>query len=81
MPEQSEELPTLTKRQLSQSRVIARGKRIRDVQRLVEDYGGIARNWVKKSSPPLFIEGRLAEVHWCEHHGIGRFEEKIKWLE
>ena len=81
MPEQYEEPRKLTKRQLSQSRVIAKGKRIRDVQRLVEDYGGVTRNWVKKSSPPLFIEGRLAEVHWYEHHGIGRFEEKIRWLE
>jgi hypothetical protein len=81
MPEQYEGPPKLTRRQLSQSRVIAKGKRIKDVQRLVEEYGGITRNWMKKSSPPLFIEGKLAEIHWYEHQSIGRFEEKIKWLD
>lgn len=71
----------LTRQQLSQARVIAKGNRIRDVQRLVEQYGGIRKDWVKKSSQPLLIEGKLAEVHWYEQYGIGRFEEKIKWLE
>ena len=71
----------LSKQQLSQSHVIAKGRRIREVNRLVEMYGGTAKGWVKKSSPSLIIEGRLAEIHWYEHRGLGRFEEKVKWLE
>ena len=34
--------------------------------------------WTKKSSPPTEIGGDLYEYHWYEHHGIGRFEIKIK---
>ena len=77
----AQEPHNLTRHQLSQARVIAKGKRIRDLQRLVEQYGSAAKDWVKKSSQPLLIDGRLAEVHWYEQHGIGRFEEKIKWLD
>jgi hypothetical protein len=33
------------------TRVIAKGRRIRDVDRLVATYGGVASKWVKKSSP------------------------------
>jgi len=75
------EIPRLSKSQLSQSRVIARGRGIRDVDRLVGSYGGRARGWAKKSSPPIRIGGRLAELHWYEHQGVGRFEQKLKWLE
>lgn len=77
----AQESPKLTRQQLSQARIIAKGKRIREVQRLVEQYGGTSKDWVKKSSQPFLIDGKLAEVHWYEQHGIGRFEEKIKWLE
>lgn len=76
-----EQVPPLTGQQLSQARVIARGKRIRDVDRLVKDYGGTARNWMKKSTQPFFWQDYLIEVHWYEHHRIGRFEEKVKWLD
>ena len=81
MTSSEETSPTLTSRQLAQTRVIARGARIRDIKRLVETYGGSVKRWVKKSSPPLIYSGKLAEIHWYEHHSIGRFEEKIKWLE
>jgi hypothetical protein len=81
MPAESERRPQLTKQQLTQSRVIAKGKKIREVQRLVDDYGGMARNWMKKSSPPFFFEGRLIEIHWYEHQGLGRFEERVKRLD
>ena len=77
----AEEPPQLTQQQLSQARVIAKGNRIREVRRLVKQYGGTNKNWVKKSSQPFLIDNKLAEVHWYEQHGIGRFEEKIKWLE
>ncbi len=41
----------LTKEFIAQSRVIAKGERIRDIQRLVDQYGGKRSKWVKKSSP------------------------------
>jgi hypothetical protein len=41
-------------------------------------YGGKVSLWLKKSSPPLVMEGRIYEYHWYEQHGIGRFEVKIK---
>ena len=59
---------------LSQSRVIAKGRRIREVERLVAQYGGRASKWVKKSSPQFEIAGERFEYHWYEHPGIGRFE-------
>lgn len=61
---------------LSQSRAIAKGRRIRDVRRLVARYGGRASQWVKKSSPRIEIEGEYFEIHWYEHPMLGRFEQK-----
>ena len=61
---------------LSQARVIAKGRRIRDVRRLVAQYGGRASQWVKKSSPQIEIAGEYYEFHWYEHRGLGRFEVK-----
>ena len=55
---------------------IAKGKRIRDVKRLVTQYGGRASQWVKKSSPQFEVAGASFEYHWYEHHGVGRFETK-----
>jgi hypothetical protein len=66
----------LPRRLLAQSRVIAKGRRIRDVQRLIETYGGRKSKWVKKSSPRLEIGGEQYEYHWYEHPGIGRVELK-----
>jgi hypothetical protein len=63
---------------IAQSRVIAKGNRIRDVRRLVTAYGGKPSEWVKKSSPRLEIAGRQYEYHWYEHPGIGRVELKQK---
>lgn len=68
----------LTRRLISQSQVIAKGKRIRDVQRLVDMYGGRKSRWVKKSSPRFEISGHQYEYHWYEHPGIGRVELKRK---
>ncbi|HEU0173594.1 MAG TPA: hypothetical protein VFV58_04975 [Blastocatellia bacterium] len=58
---------------LSQARVIAKGRRIREVERLVAHYGGRASKW---SSPQFEIAGERFEYHWYEHPGIGRFEVK-----
>lgn len=72
------QIPKLTQQMVSQSRVIAKGKRIRDVQRLVDSYGGKKSKWVKKSSPSFEIAGHLYEYHWYEHRGLGKFEIKRK---
>ena len=67
----------LTREHLSTSRVIARGHGVREVSRLVAEYGGKPRLWTKKSTKPLKDgDGRFFEYHWYEHHGIGRFEIK-----
>jgi hypothetical protein len=68
----------LTPRMLAQSRVIAKGNRIRDVQRLVQTYGGKRSTWVKKSSPAFVLGQYYYEYHWYEHPGIGRVELKRK---
>jgi hypothetical protein len=68
----------LTRRLISQSRVIAKGQRIRGVQRLVETYGGHKSRWVKKSSPRFQIGAHQYEYHWYEHPGIGRVELRRK---
>jgi len=61
---------------LARARVIAKGRRIRDVDRLVVQYGGRASKWVKKNSPQIEIAGEYFEFHWYEHTGLGRFEMK-----
>lgn len=71
----------LTPHMLAQSRVIAKGNRIRDVQRLVIEYGGRSSQWVKKSSPRFEIDGIAYEYHWYEHAGIGRVEIKRKQVQ
>jgi len=70
--------PGLTKELIAQSRVIARGRRIRDLERLIRKYGGKPSMWTKKSSPAVQIQGDSYEYHWYEHPGIGRFEIKRK---
>lgn len=68
----------LSPRILAQSRVIAKGKRIRDLQRLISTYGGVPSKWVKKSSPRFESDGLKYEYHRYEHPGIGRVELKRK---
>lgn len=48
----------LTPRMLAQSRVIAKGNRIRDVQRLVDRYGGNIAKWVKKVVLALSMQAK-----------------------
>ena len=67
---------TLSRKMLAEARVIAKGQGIRDVQRLVAQYGGRASRWVKKSSPQFEIADARFEYHWYEHHGVGRFETR-----
>ena len=63
---------------LAQSRVIAKGKRIRDLPRLVERYGGRASKWSKKSGPTFKVGAFLFEYHWYENPDVGRVEIKRK---
>jgi hypothetical protein len=63
---------------LAQSRVIAKGKRIRDIGRLIKIYGGTPSKWAKKSSPCFDVSGEYYEYHWYEHPSIGRVEIKRK---
>ena len=60
----------------------AYGKAIRELDRLVEAYGGGRwRKW-KGIATVQLMDGSLvdAELHWYEAYGVGRFEFKIKRL-
>lgn len=70
----------LSREIIANSRLIAKGRRIRDAQRLIDQYGGQASKWCKKSSQKLAVGGGVYEYHWYEHHGIGRFEVKVKFI-
>jgi hypothetical protein len=67
----------LTPEIIARSRVIAKGRRIRDVERLMSTYGGQASRWVKKSSPLITSDEASYEYHWYEYYGLGRFEIKV----
>ncbi len=45
--------PALTKEMLSRARVIARGRRIRDLPHLLAAYGGAPSGWTKRSTQRL----------------------------
>ena len=68
----------LSPRMLAQSRVIAKGRRIRDLQRLIAEYGGRPSKWVKKSSPIISLGDGHYEYHWYENPDVGRVEVKRK---
>jgi hypothetical protein len=53
----------LSREMLAQARVIAKGRRIRDIRRQVAGYGERPSQWVKKSSPRFEIESELFEYH------------------
>jgi hypothetical protein len=59
---------------------IARGRALRDLDRLHRKYG--AGQWRKLKGTALVLSRggrtRRAEVHWYEAHGIGRVRMKIK---
>jgi len=67
----------LTPQRLTPSRVIAKGRRIRDLHRLLQTYGGHPSGWTKRSGPIFQHQGRPHEIHWYHHHGIGSFEHKL----
>ncbi len=65
---------------VSNTATIAVGNQIREIKRLRRQYGrgrwrkrkGIARVQLQDGTV------RLAELHWYEAHGLGRYEFKIK---
>ncbi len=65
---------------ISSVEIIAVGKNIREIRRLRRLHG--AGRWRKlKGVASVELEDgtvRLAELHWYEAHGIGRYEYKIK---
>lgn len=66
--------------EITEIETIAAGRRIRELDRLIRDYGRgrwrklKGRIIVRDSSGIISWE----EVHWYEAHGIGRREMKIK---
>ena len=60
--------------------LIAVGSSIRDILRLQETYGTARWHKLKGVAKIRFSDGRvrLAEIHWCEAHGIGKKEIKRK---
>jgi hypothetical protein len=61
----------------------AEGRGIRELQRLIDVYGG--KNWRKRKGIATIRFNETwdtceAELHWYEAHGIGKVELKIKEL-
>jgi len=66
--------------EISYIEIIARGRGIRDLQRLNRKYGTGQWRKLKGRAQVRLVGGniRLAEIHWYEAHGIGRKRLKIK---
>ena len=76
----------LVGRQITGVERITGGRGIREVGRLVKQYGGKAGNWQKMKGIAEVerVGGGVgrAEVHWYQGHGVGRVEFKVKaWLD
>lgn len=68
--------PKIDPAYLHPSRVIAKGRRIRDLPRLLAAYGGTRSGWTTRSGP-RFVEGhRHWEIHGYHHHAIGSYEHR-----
>jgi regulator of RNase E activity RraB len=48
--------------------LIAKGDQIRKIEVLVQKFGGTRKGWGKYKS----VDSAGREVHWYEHHGIGK---------
>jgi hypothetical protein len=59
---------------------IAVGDRIRDLRRLIKNYGDGRWRKLKGVATVRLANGRVrrAELHWYEAHGIGKRDFKIK---
>ncbi len=56
------QLPEFTKERIARFRIIAKGRGIRDLKRLLQDYGGKSSLWTKKNSPPVEIGGMCMSI-------------------
>lgn len=67
---------------ISDIQVIATGKAIREIGRLIKFYGPGRWRKLKGNATIRFHDGTnlKAEVHWYEAHGIGKKEVKIKFI-
>ena len=72
------ETESLTPEMVAKSRVVAKGRKIREISRILRKYGGKTSKWMKKSSPVFEIDGENYEFHWYENREIGRIEIKLK---
>ena len=65
---------------ITQIETIARGSGVRDRARLRRQYGQSRWRKLKGVAYVRLIDGsvRFAEIHWCEAHGIGKREFKLK---
>jgi hypothetical protein len=60
--------------------VIAQGRSIRDLNRLIRKYGLGRWRKMKGQAKVRLFDGsiHLAEIHWYEAHGIGKKRFKVK---
>ncbi len=67
---------------VAETELIAQGKSIRELPRLVKLYGKARWKKMKGNCDIRFKSGSVvkAELHWYEAHGVGRKEIKIKRL-
>jgi len=63
-----------------EAQIIARGRQIRELKRLVKVYGKGRWRKLKGTAEVRLSDGsvRKAELHWYEATGVGRKEFKIK---
>jgi hypothetical protein len=66
--------------EILEPQLIAQGRGIRELARLLKRYGGSHWRKLKGIVPVRMASGRIrmAEVHWYEAYGIGKKEIKIK---
>ena len=68
--------------QIQTTETIAQGHGIRDLARLRKNYG--TGNWKKKKgfATVRYQNGvrAVVELHWYESHGLGRREQKVKFI-
>ena len=66
--------------EITQIETIARGKGVRNRDRLQRQYGKGRWRKLKGVAYVRLVDGsvRFAEIHWYQAHGIGRREFKLK---
>ena len=63
---------------LANAQVLVRSGRIRDIKKLVKQYGGKPHGWVHKTGPAFNVRHLIFEYHWYEHPGIEPVNIKLK---